>query len=305
MATLDLVATADHDESAAPSQTSAVQPRSYYREVLERLRSDPVAIAALVVLLAIFGSAVAAPWLSAYDPLEGSILDRLLPVGSDGHPLGTDEQGRDMLARLLYGGQLSLLAGIAPVLIGTAIGTLIGAAAAYFGGLVEAVLMRVMDVSYAFPALLLAIGIAAALGPGLSSSIAAITIVLIPPVSRVALSATRQVVVQEYVEAARVAGASPRQVIQYQLLPNIASPIFVYTSGLIGLAIVSASGLSFLGLGSAPPAPEWGAMLNTMRGSVYVAPDVVALPGVMIFVTSIAFNVLSDCLRDALDVKGS
>jgi peptide/nickel transport system permease protein len=298
MAAVELLASLEeHDQSAA------VKPRSYYREVAERLRGDPVAIGSLAVVVLIFGTSIGAPWLTTYDPLQGSILDRLLPVGSEGHIFGTDEQGRDMLARLLYGGQLSLLAGIAPVVIGTAIGTIIGAVAAYFGGLVETLLMRVMDVSYAFPALLLAIGIAAALGPGMTSTIVAITIVLIPPVSRVALSATRQVVVQEYVEAANVAGASPRQIIQYQLLPNIASPIFVYTSGLIGLAIVSASGLSFLGLGSAPPSPEWGAMLNTMRGSVYVAPDVVALPGLMIFVTSIAFNVLSDCLRDALDVK--
>jgi peptide/nickel transport system permease protein len=292
-------------ELAAPLQEYTVEtaPRSYYREVLERIRRDPVAIGSTVILALIIGSAILAPLLSAYDPLQGSILERLLPVGSDNHLLGTDEQGRDMLARLLYGGQLSLMAGLTPVLIATAIGTVIGAVAAFSGGPVEAALMRTMDVSYAFPALLLAIGIAAALGPGLTSTIVAITIVLIPPVSRVALTATRQVVVQEYVQAASVAGASPRQIIQYQLLPNIASPIFVYTSGLVGLAIVSAAGLSFLGLGAAPPAPEWGAMLNTMRGSVYVAPDVVALPGLMIFVTSIAFNVLSDCLRDALDVK--
>jgi peptide/nickel transport system permease protein len=299
MATIELVGQIQDIQA-----TAAVTPRSYYREVVERLRRDPVAIGALVVLVLIVGSAVLAPWLTSLDPLEGNIMDRLLPIGSAGHVLGTDEQGRDILARLLFGGSLSLLAGIIPVLIATVIGTAIGAAAAYFGGLIEAVLMRIMDVSYAFPALLLAIGIAAALGAGVTSSIVAITIVLIPPVSRVALSATRQVVVQEYVEAARVAGASARQIIQYQLVPNIASPIFVYSSGLVGLAIISAAGLSFLGLGEAPPAPEWGAMLNNMRGSVYVAPVVVTLPGALIFVTSVAFNVLSDSLRDALDVRG-
>jgi len=302
MHTIELLAPFEEQSGAVETLT---RPRSYYREVAERVRRDPVAIGSAVVLGLIVISAIAAPVLSAYDPLQGSILNRLLPIGAEGHILGTDEQGRDMLARLLYGGQLSLLAGLTPVLIATVIGTTIGAIAAYSGGPIEAVLMRTMDVSYAFPALLLAIGIAAALGPGLTSTIVAILIVLVPPVSRGALTATRQVVVQEYVQAASVAGASPRQIIQYQLLPNIASPIFVYTSGLIGLAIVSAAGLSFLGLGSAPPAPEWGAMLNTMRGSVYVAPDVVALPGLMIFVTSIAFNVLSDCLRDALDVKSS
>jgi peptide/nickel transport system permease protein len=283
----------------------SVTPRSYYREVGERLVRDPVALCSVAVLVLIVGSAVFAPWLTSLDPLEGNIIDRLLPIGSDGHVLGTDEQGRDILARLLFGGSLSLLAGIVPVLIATVIGTAIGAAAAFFGGLIESVLMRIMDVSYAFPALLLAIGIAAALGAGVTSSIVAITIVLVPPVSRVALSATRQVVVQEYVEAARLAGASARQIIQYQLVPNIASPIFVYSSGLVGLSLISAAGLSFLGLGEAPPAPEWGAMLNNMRGSVYVAPIVVTLPGLLIFVTSVAFNVLSDSLRDALDVRST
>jgi peptide/nickel transport system permease protein len=299
MSTIELVG-----QVQDPTETAAVTPRSYYREVAERLRRDPVAIVSLGVLVLIVGSAIFAPWLTSADPLEGNILDRLLPIGSDGHVLGTDEQGRDILARLLFGGSLSLLAGIVPVLIATVIGAAIGAAAAYFGGLIEAVLMRIMDVSYAFPALLLAIGIAAALGAGVTSSIVAITIVLIPPVSRVALTATRQVVVQEYVEAARVAGASARQIIQYQLVPNIASPIFVYSSGLVGLSLISAAGLSFLGLGEAPPAPEWGAMLNNMRGSVYVEPVVVTLPGLLIFITSVAFNVLSDSLRDALDVRG-
>jgi peptide/nickel transport system permease protein len=301
VATIELVGQAPEVLDSAGSVT----PRSYYREVGERLVRDPVALCSVGVLVLIVGSAVLAPWLTSLDPLEGNILDRLLPIGSEGHVLGTDEQGRDILARLLFGGSLSLLAGIVPVLIATVIGTAIGAAAAFFGGLIESVLMRIMDVSYAFPALLLAIGIAAALGAGVTSSIVAITIVLIPPVSRVALSATRQVVVQEYVEAARLAGASARQIIQYQLVPNIASPIFVYSSGLVGLSLISAAGLSFLGLGEAPPAPEWGAMLNNMRGSVYVAPIVVTLPGLLIFVTSVAFNVLSDSLRDALDVRST
>lgn len=283
--------------------STAVAPRSYYREVVSRFMHDWVAMLSLAVLLLIVLSSIFAPLLTDSDPLGVDILSRLLPVGSEGHPLGTDEQGRDMLARLLYGGQLSLLAGIAPVVIATIIGTLIGAIAAYFGGVVETVLMRVMDVSYAFPALLLSIGVAAALGQGLGSAIIAITIVLIPPISRVAEAATRQVIVQEYIEASRLSGANVRQIIQHQLLPNIASPIFIYSSGLVGLSIVIASGLSFLGLGSAPPAPEWGAMLNSLRGSVYVEPLVVALPGFFISITSVAFNVLSDSLRDALDVK--
>ncbi len=282
---------------------ASVAPRSYYGEVWRRIARDQTALISLAVLVAIIGAALAAPLLVHYDPLKGSVAERLLPLGNSRHVLGTDEQGRDMLTRLLYGGRLSLLAGIVPVLVATLLGTTMGAVAAYMGGLVEAVLMRIMDVSYAFPAILLAIAVAASLGAGVSSSITALSIVFTPPISRVAESATRQVIVQEYMEAARVSGAGLLQVIVPQVLPNIFSPIFVYASSLVGLSIIIASGLSFLGLGAAPPAPEWGAMLNSLRSSVYVRPMVVALPGFLIFATSVAFNVLSNSLRDALDVK--
>jgi peptide/nickel transport system permease protein len=260
---------------------------------------------ALGVLSGIVLAAVAAPVLAGYDPLVGDVAARLRSIGTPAHFLGTDEQGRDIWARLLYGGRLSLLTGIVPVLSATLIGTAIGAAAGYRGGWLGATLMRVMDMCYAFPSILLAIALVASLGPGVFNSIIALTIVYIPPVARVAESATRQIVVQEYVEAARVSGANPLQIIVYQLLPNIFSPIFVYASGLVGLAIVAGSGLSYLGLGAAPPAPEWGAMLSSLQGSIYQQPWVVALPGVFIFITSVASNVLSNSLRDALDARAS
>jgi peptide/nickel transport system permease protein len=282
---------------------SAVTPRSYYGEVRRRLLADPAAIVSLALLVLIVGSAIVAPLLAGYDPIKGDVAARLKPIGTAGHLLGTDEQGRDVLARLLYGGRLSLLAGIVPVLFATTVGTLIGAIAAYVGGVLGALLMRLMDMSYAFPAILLAIAIAASLGAGVANSIVALSIVFIPPVSRVAESATRGVIVQEYIEAARVCGANPLTVIRLQVLPNIFSPIFVYSSSLVGLSILIASGLSFLGLGAAPPAPEWGAMLSSLRPSVYVQPLVVALPGLLIFLTSVGFNTLSNSLRDALDVR--
>lgn len=281
----------------------AVPPRSYYGEVGRRLARDWAAMTALGTLLALTLAALAAPALAGADPLLGSVAQRLLPLGSPGHPLGTDEQGRDVLTRLLYGGRLSLLVGVVPVMIATAVGTLVGTVAGYAQGALGALLMRAMDVSYAFPAILLAIAVAASLGAGVSSSIIALSVVFIPPVSRVAESATRQVVVQEYVEAARLSGAGTLQVLLPQVLPNVFSPIFVYASSLVGLSIIIASGLSFLGLGAAPPAAEWGAMLNGLRASIYVRPSVVALPGLLIFVTSMAFNVLSSGLRDALDVR--
>jgi peptide/nickel transport system permease protein len=283
----------------------APTPRSYSSEVLRRFRADPTGLVALAALCTIILAAVAAPLLTSYDPLVGDVAARLRGIGTPDHLLGTDEQGRDIWTRLLFGGRLSLLTGIVPVLGATVLGTTIGAIAGFRGGKVGTLLMRIMDMCYAFPSILLAIALVASLGPGVVNSIIALTIVYIPPISRVAESATRQIVVQEYVEAARISGANPLQIVVYQLLPNIFSPIFVYASGLVGLAIVAGSGLSYLGLGAAPPAPEWGAMLSSLQGSIYQQPWVVALPGVFIFLTSVASNVLSNSLRDALDVKAS
>ncbi|GAB4380806.1 MAG: ABC transporter permease [Elainellaceae cyanobacterium] len=285
------------------SEAFEVAPQSYYSKLLRQLLQEPAAVVSIAILAIIIGGAIFAPLLTNHSPIEGNIANRLLPPGAEGFWLGTDEQGRDMLTRLLYGGRLSLTIGVIPVVAATIIGTMIGAVAGYVRGFVGAALMRVMDMSYAFPAILLAIGITAALGPGISNSMIAIALVLIPPISRVAESATLQVTVQEYMQAARLSGASTAQIIIYQLLPNIISPVFVYASGLVGLSIVIGSGLSFLGLGAAPPAPEWGYMLNTLRDAIYAQPFVVVLPGLMIFLTSVAFNILSDNLHDLFGSK--
>jgi peptide/nickel transport system permease protein len=282
-----------------------VVPRSYLADVRARFFRNRMGMAALVVLSLLTMASLAAPLIAPEDPLVGTATERLKPIASSGHLLGTDELGRDMLSRLLYGGRISLLTGVVPVAIATLLGTAIGATAGYLRGPVAAALMRSMDMFYALPAIMLAIAIAASLGPGIESTIIAISIVFVPPVARVAESATQQVVVHEYIEAARLSGANTFQIIVHQVLANIFNPIFVYASSLVGLSIVIASGLSFLGLGSAPPAPEWGYMLNSLRGSIYVVPWVAALPGLMIFLTSMVFNVLSDALRDSLDLKDS
>lgn len=282
---------------------AAVAPRSYLQEVRERFLRKKLGLAALAMLTALAVASAVGPLLVSYDPNVGVASQRLLPIGTAGHLLGTDEQGRDMLTRLLYGGRLSLVTGIAPVLFATMIGLAIGATAGYLGGLVGAVMMRTMDMFYAFPAVLLAIAVAASLGPGSKNSILAIAIVFIPPISRVAEAATRKVVFLEYIEAARLSGASVPKIVATQVLPNIFNPIFVYASGLVGLSIVIASGLSFLGLGARPPTPEWGFILNSMRGAIYIQPWVAALPGLFIFATSMSCNLLSDALRDALDIK--
>jgi peptide/nickel transport system permease protein len=287
------------------SAVDEVVARSFAQEALLRFVRQKTAIVASLVLGLLVLTAMAAPLLTNDDPVQGNVTQRLQPIGSPGHIFGTDEQGRDMLARILYGGRVSLLTGIAPVAVAVFIGTAIGATAGYLGGWAAAVLMRTMDMFYAFPALLLAIAISASLGPGIRNAIIAISIVFIAPISRVALAATRQEVVKEYVEAARLSGANTFQVIVSQLLANIFSTVFVYASGLVGLSILVAAGLSFLGLGARPPTPEWGFMLNSMRGSIYIQPWVAALPGFFIFAAAMSFNLLSDALNEAFDIKAA
>jgi peptide/nickel transport system permease protein len=281
----------------------SVQAQSYWKDTGKRFLENRVGVsaAALVLLLAL--GAVFAPLLTSYDPLLGRPTERLQNLGSAGHLLGTDEQGRDMLARVLYGGRLSLLAGFVPTVGAALIGTVIGVTSGMLRGVVGTVLMRFMDMLYAFPAILLAIAVGASLGPGLTNTIIAVTIVFIPPVARVAEQATRRVVVQEFIEAAHLSGAGRFRIARTQILPNVLNDIIVYASGLVGVAMIIAASLSFLGLGSPPPAPEWGYMLNSLRGSLYTTPLVTIVPGFFIFLTSVAFNMASDALREAMDSR--
>jgi peptide/nickel transport system permease protein len=278
-------------------------PESYLQAARRRFVRNKMGMGAFAVLLTLVLSAVFAPLIATADPNIGVAIDRLKPIGTAGHLLGTDELGRDMFTRLVYGGRLSLLAGLAPVLFATVIGTALGALAGFSGGWVAALIMRLMDMFYAFPAVLLAIAISASLGPGIVNVIISMSVIYISPIARVAEAATRKVVVAEFIEAARLTGAGMPKILVTQVLANIFSPIFVYASGLVGLSIVIAASLSFLGLGVKPPAPEWGYMLNSLRGTIYVNPWVAALPGLFIFITSTAFNALADAIRDSLDVK--
>ncbi len=280
------------------------EPESYLQAARRRFLKSKVGLGALAVLMSLVMTAVFAPVLTTHDPTVGVATERLQGIGSSGHILGTDEQGRDMLTRLFYGGRLSLIAGLVPVVVATLIGTTLGSLSGFLGGWVAAVIMRTMDMFYAFPTVLLAIAVSASLGPGLTNVIIAMTVVYIAPLARVAEAATRRVRVAEFIEAARLTGASTPTIIRTQILANIFSPIFVYASGLVGLSIVIAASLSFLGLGVSPPSPEWGFMLNSLRGTIYVNPWVAALPGLFIFLTSISFNMLADAIRDSLDVKG-
>jgi peptide/nickel transport system permease protein len=278
-------------------------PMSYWKLVWWRLRQDKVTLTAATVILCIVLSALLAPYLAPHNPAQGSIRKRLAPVGTPGYILGTDEQGRDMLSRLLYGGRLSLTAGVVPVCMALLAGATLGILAGFMGRGVNMLIMRTMDIFYAFPSVLLAIAISGALGAGVGNTIIALSIVFTPPITRVAESVTTQVRGWEFMEAARASGAGTFMIIGHHMIANVLAPIFVYASTLVSVSIILASGLSFLGLGASPPNAEWGLMLNTLRQSIYVNTWVPILPGVMIFLTSMAFNLLSDGLRDAMDVR--
>ena len=293
-----------HASLVLPVNAVAATPsRSYWAMVWHQLRRDPMALFISSILLLIVCSAVFAPWLAPDDAYKGSMLHRLLPMGSEGHLLGTDELGRDMVSRLMYGGRISLLMGVIPVLAAFIIGTAIGLFAGYVGGTVNMAIMRVLDVFYAFPSVLLAVAISGALGPGMSNSLIALSLIFIPQVVRVAESVTTQVRKLDYIEAARMSGAGAFSIIRVHVLGNVLGPVFVYATGLLSVSMILASGLSFLGLGVKPPEPEWGLMLNTLRSAIYTNPWVAALPGALIFITSIAFNLLADSVRSAMDIR--
>lgn len=264
---------------------------------------DPVSMTCGGILCMIVIAAILAPWIAPMDPYQTSIVNRLKPIGTPGYPLGTDELGRDLLSRLIYGGRISLLMGLVPIAAATLVGGFFGLVAGYFGGKTNMCIMRITDVFFAFPSVLLAVGMAGALGAGVVNVLIALSLVFTPPIARVAEAATTQIREQGFVEAARATGASAPRIIVGHVLINVSSPILTYASSLIGVSIVLASGLSFLGLGISPPIADWGLMLNTLRQSIYIAPVNSVLPGVMILIASLCFNLLSDGLRTAMDVK--
>lgn len=292
-------------ESTAPTPMADAPPARMkpHSRVLARLLSDKVTTAAMLVFLLIVALAVFAPFVTNGQPYSGSALQRLKPIGTPGALLGTDELGRDMWTRLVYGGRLSLVAGAAPVLIALAIGGGLGVVAGYAGGRINSAIMRTMDVFYAFPAVLLAIAVCAVMGTGLASTIIALSIVFIPSLVRITETAATRIRNMDYIDAARASGVSDLQIIRHQMLPNILGPVLVYAASLASLSIILAAGLSFLGLGMPPPNADWGQMLNSLRQAIYVQPWLAALPGLMIFLTSVCFNLMSDGLRSAMDVQ--
>jgi peptide/nickel transport system permease protein len=290
---------ADLDLQGAP----ATKVRGYWRSVVYRLSHDWVTLVFGAVVLFIILLAVFAPLVAPFDPYQQSIIGRLKPFGWRGHPWGTDELGRDMMSRLIYGGRISLIMGLVPVLIATAIGGSLGIIGGFAGKVTNTAIMRTMDVFYAFPSILLAVAISGAMGGGVVNGIISLSLVFIPAMCRIAETATAQIKNLDYIEAARASGAGTLTIVRHHVLGNVLGPVFIYASSLVSVSILLASGLSFLGLGVQPPEPDWGLMLSTLRQSIYVDPLGCAMPGVAIFITSICFNLVSDGVRAAMDVR--
>jgi peptide/nickel transport system permease protein len=290
-------------QMGVPDDAPALRVRGYWRTVGYRLRYDYVTMFFALVIVLIALGAVCAPLLAPFDPLKTGMAYRLKPIGFRNFALGTDELGRDMLSRLIYGGRMSLLMGLTPVVLATIMGGSLGVVAGFVGGPVNMLIMRTVDIFYAFPSVLLAVAISGTMGGGMSNGLVALTLVFIPPLCRIAETATTQVRNHDFVEAARASGAPTWSIIVHHILGNVLAPVFIYASSLISVAILLAAGLSFLGLGVEPPTPDWGLMLSTLRQAIYVQPFVCALPGVAIFITSLSFNLVSDGLRQAMDVR--
>lgn len=237
-----------------------------------------------------------------YNPIEKNLDARLLPP-SAAHWFGTDDLGRDICARIIYGAQVSLRVGLLSVGIALIVGSLIGVVAGYFGGMVGEVLMRGIDIILAFPSILLAILIVAILGPGLNNAMIAIGIVNVPLYARLLRSTTLQVRNQEFIEASHAMGASHTRIIAFHILPNCLSPLIVQATLGIGAAILETAGLSFLGLGAQPPTPEWGTMLSNAKDFIRTAPWTLTFPGLAIMGVVVAFNLMGDGLRDLFDPR--
>jgi peptide/nickel transport system permease protein len=259
----------------------------------------------MLIILALVLVAIFAPALAPHSPYVGDLAGkRLLPPGPE-HWLGTDDQGRDILSRLIYGSRLTLQVVLLVAIIAAPIGLLVGTVAGYAGGWVDAVLMRITDIFLAFPKLVLALAFVAALGPGIGNAIIAIAITSWPPYARIARAETLTVRNSDYISAVRLMGASPWRIVLRHIMPLCISSLIVRVTLDMAGIILTAAGLGFLGLGAQPPLPEWGAMIASGRRFILDQWWVAAMPGFAILIVSLGFNLLGDGLRDALDPKGS
>ncbi|MBI3330447.1 MAG: ABC transporter permease [Nitrospinae bacterium] len=288
----------EHIGVAVPTQARSQAAIVWRRFSRDRMALAGGAIVVIAVLLSMF-----APLLSPRDPIAMDPTARLALPGTGGYLLGADESGRDILSRLVWGGRVSLIVAIGPVLCAALTSLALGLIAGFQGGLAGQLIMRTLDVLFAFPRVIFAIALAAALGSGMSSVMVALWVGMVPYITRVVYSSTQSLKTLQFVEAARCAGATTRQIMLHEILVNVLAPLIVYSTTLVGLMVVIGAGLSFLGLGVQPPTPDWGIMVSGGRRVLAVAPHVSTIPGIVILIVSVAFNLLGDGLRDALDPR--
>jgi len=287
---------------ATLDDAARVPPPGAWRPVWRKLRRRRSAMIGLVVVALFVGAALFAPWLAPFDPIETS-WSAIRKAPSAAHWFGTDDIGRDVFSRILWGTRASLLAGVVAVSIAVALGVPIGMTAGLVGGFVDALISRLTDAFLACPFLILAIALAAFLGPNLTNAMIAIGVSATPIFVRLTRAQVLNVKVEEYIEAARALGNSPFRIAWRHVLPNILAPVIVQSTLAIAAAIIAEASLSFLGLGQQPPAPSWGSMLNTAKNYVDNAPWMAIWPGLAIFLLVLSFNLLGDGLRDALDPR--
>lgn len=287
-------------KDSAIQDTNVAPERSRFKTFVKRAKRNKAFMIGGFFIVILFIMALIPSVIAPYDPIAKNLEIRLLPP-SGSHLLGTDDLGRDILSRIIYGAQISFGYGFLAVLIAMIVGSVIGVTAGYFGGKIDEVLMRIVDIILAFPSILLAILIVAILGPKLENAMIAIGIVNAPVYARLLRSSTLTIKNNEFIDASIATGATDTRIIMTHVLPNCMTPIIVQATLGIGGAILEMAGLSFLGLGAQPPTPEWGAMLNNAREFIRSATWVITFPGIAIIIAVLAFNLLGDGLRDLLD----
>lgn len=273
-----------------------------FLEFWKRLRKNKLAIVGLAILVILTFVSVFAPYIAPYDPDEGDVLRTFAKPDKD-HWLGTDEVGRDVFSRIIHGSRISLKVGFLAVGISMVMGIIFGCVSGYYGGIVDAVIMRIMDMIMAFPSILLAIVFMSVLGKGIENAILAISIVSIPGFSRIVRGSVMSVKENDYIQSARAIGCNNFKIMFVHILPNVLSPIIINASMSISGAILQTAALGFLGLGVKPPTAEWGSMLASGKNYIFNAPHVLTFPGIAISITVLSFNLLGDGLRDALDPR--
>lgn len=277
--------------------------RTPMSEFKRKFKKQTFAIIAGIFILFLIVIAIFAPWIVPFDPENFFDYDKLNQPPSWEHWMGVDSLGRDILSRIIMGTRISLAAGFVSVALGMIVGTILGLLAGYYEGWIDRIVMRLSDVLLAFPGILLAIGVIAVLGPSMINVIIAVAVFSVPTFARLVRGNTLSLKNMTYVEAAKSIGASDFTILFKHILPGTISPIVIYATMRIGTSIITAASLSFIGMGAQPPTPEWGAMLNEARSDMVLAPHVALFPSLAIFLTVLAFNILGDGLRDALDPK--